>query len=334
MLTWPHVLDRLKAGEACVMVTVFEAAGSAPRDAGARMVVGPDGGFNGTIGGGALEWEALLHARALLAEPKAGFEFRRFALGPDLGQCCGGAVMVGFETFDIGARQRVEAFAEREGAGASFATKGYFHQDGHVERAIAEADTEASQRVGARFSPEGEILECFGEIRRDLLLFGAGHVGRSLVLALAPLPFRIKWIDSRRDAFPSHMPANVTAHHVEEPAEALERAEKGAFVVVMTHDHRLDEEITAAALAASRFDYVGLIGSATKKARFLKRFRQQGLSGEAIDALVCPIGIDGIGSKAPAAIAASVAAQLLLVHEAVDAEDKGLPEKEAAALTV
>ena len=98
--------------------------------------------------------------------------------------------------------------------------------------------------------------------------------------------------------------------------EALDRAGTDAFVLIMTHSHPLDEEIVAAALSKPRFDYVGLIGSQSKKARVMKRLMQRGLLPGMLNRLVCPIGIAGITSKTPAAIATSVAAQLLVRDEA------------------
>jgi xanthine dehydrogenase accessory factor len=83
----------------------------------------------------------------------------------------------------------------------------------------------------------------------------------------------------------------------------------------MTHEHSLDLEICAHLLARSDLAYVGLIGSRTKAARFRKRLLEQGLSAEQVAKLVCPIGISGIQSKQPTAIAISVAAQLLRLQE-------------------
>jgi xanthine dehydrogenase accessory factor len=152
------------------------------------------------------------------------------------------------------------------------------------------------------------------ESRTPLLLFGAGHVGRALALALAPLPFAIRWIDSRQDAFATHIPANTSPIHADDPAAEVSGAPSGAFVLVMTHAHPLDLAITAAALARG-FPFVGLIGSETKRARFEKRFRELGIPAERIRALVCPIGVPAIHGKEPAVIAASVAAQLLAERE-------------------
>ena len=174
-----------------------------------------------------------------------------------------------------------------------------------------------SLRLPVEIAPDGTIVETFTRQIRPLYLFGAGHVGRALILALAPLPFDITWIDPRREAFPAAMPGNVRAIHQPNPAAALAIAPADAFVLVMTHSHPLDLEIIHAALAAERFAYVGLIGSATKRARFRKRLKDLGLSAESVSRLVCPIGLPGISLKAPAAIAASVVADLLIRHEAV-----------------
>ena len=100
------------------LVTLAEARGSSPREAGARMIVRPDGGFSGTIGGGALEWIALAEAQALLAD-RVGPPLRRIdkALGPDLGQCCGGRVIVTLERFEASDRDLVATLADLERAG-------------------------------------------------------------------------------------------------------------------------------------------------------------------------------------------------------------------------
>ena len=162
-------------------------------------------------------------------------------------------------------------------------------------------------------------------LARAVYLFGAGHVGRALALALAPLPFAVRWIDPRRDAFPTHTPANVTLIHASEPVAELASAPDKALVVVMTHSHALDLEIVAEALRVERFGYVGLIGSATKRARFLSQMRAAGLTEVQLARLVCPIGVAGLESKDPAVIAASTAAQLLIVSESLAREEDEAP---------
>jgi xanthine dehydrogenase accessory factor len=294
-----RVFDSLAAAVreegAAALVSVTGAEGSAPRDGGARMVVRPSGAFSGTIGGGALEWEAMRHARAALARGRGPAERRVFALGPQLGQCCGGRVDLLLETFD--ARDAPEL--ARLAAAEPFRAHAWTGPDGRIAREIAE---------------DGE--EVFGEAATPVLLFGAGHVGRALTLALAPLPFRVRWIDSRPEAFPRFSPGNATLVESADPPAEIAGAPEGALIVVMTHSHPLDLAIVSAALAAQRFAYVGLIGSATKRARFLSQMRSAGLSETVLARLTCPIGVAGISGKAPAVIAAAVAAQMLQTAEA------------------
>ena len=320
MDVWSNIVARLRKGQPCVLVTVFAAKGSVPREAGARMIVCTDGGFTGTIGGGELEWQAIAHARKLISDHSSGFQVRKFSLGPDLGQCCGGQVSLGFEPFDVATLEMVARLADHAANRESFTTRGILDDKGRVHRVVLDGHSPDYGPETALIEPSGSLLERFGEWRRTVFLFGAGHVARALVLMLAPHPFSIRWIDTRDDAFPRHFPQNTSACRVDIPASVLDDAPSDAFVLVMTHSHALDEEIVSAALANESFAYVGLIGSDTKKARFLKRLNARGHSRSMIDRLICPIGIAGIESKTPAAIATSVAAQILLYDEAVRRE--------------
>lgn len=328
MPVWVRLLEAIDRHGAAAMVTLAAARGSSPREPGARMIVNPDGTFTGTIGGGALEWQAIALAQAALGRAGgARAEFRRFALGPELGQCCGGQVDLLVEAFSAADREAVAAFAARETAG-SFATIAAVAPAG-VARRIADDPIPP----GAASLADGVLREGFGDERRPLILFGAGHVGRALVLALAPLPFAVTWVDSRPDAFPSLVPAATTVRRLDDPAAALAPAAAGTFVLVMTHSHPLDLALVDAALRDDRFPYVGLIGSATKRARFEKRLRETGVAAARIASLVCPIGVGGIRSKVPAVIAAATAAELLVRDEALRATaagQGGLPVRRAA----
>jgi xanthine dehydrogenase accessory factor len=308
---WPTIERFIAEHGAAVLVTLADTRGSSPREAGARMVVRPDGGFTGTIGGGALEWMALADAQALLAHKDAA-PMRRFdrALGPDLGQCCGGRVGVRLERFDAGDCERIAelAAAERNGPITTVAT---IENGRRVRRLLAEGEAVPVPSGQLREEP---AVEHFGTDNTALYLFGAGHVGRALVMALAPLPFTIAWVDARPGAFPPHIPANVTCRTEPDPVPLLGGAPDGAFVAIMTHSHALDLELTTAALTSGRFAYVGLIGSATKRNRFVSQMRKLGIAEDTIGRLICPIGLTEIRDKAPASIAAAVAAQLLIVR--------------------
>ena len=319
MLAFHRLLEAIEAEGAGALVTLARVQGSSPREAGARIVVRPSGGFHGTIGGGALEWVALEAALAALKAGRGPAARRSLALGPELAQCCGGRVDWRIEVFDRRDGEDLAALAAAEAGGVKTLTA-RIGADGRVERRLDR------DRPGGRLTetlPGGEEwTEPIGESARAVYLFGAGHVGRALALALAPLPFVVRWIDSRREAFPARAPANVALIHAPEPASELAGAPDGALIVVMTHSHAIDLDVVAAALKSERFGYVGLIGSATKRARFLRQMRDAGLTETMLARLVCPIGVAGIEGKDPAVIAASTAAQLLMMSERL-AETKG-----------
>jgi xanthine dehydrogenase accessory factor len=316
MSTWPTIQRLIAEQGAAALVTVAQAQGSSPREAGARMVVAPDGSFTGTIGGGALEWGALAEAQALLARDGPMIAKLDRALGPDLGQCCGGRVLLTIERFGAADRTAIAPLAEAERAGV-LTTIASVAGDGRLTRRVAKENEGRSPRPAYEIQTDGRVYERFGDEPTPFYLFGAGHVGRALSVALGPLPFLVTWIDARPGAIPDTFPVNVTAVTQGDPVDLLARAPDGAFVAVMTHSHALDLDLVIAALQANRFPYVGLIGSATKRARFTSAMQKMGMAADPIGKLICPIGLTTIKDKAPAAIAASVAAQVLTAREAV-----------------
>ncbi|MEJ8475921.1 xanthine dehydrogenase accessory protein XdhC [Roseibium algae] len=330
MKVWGHIAKILEDGHACALVTVANAAGSTPRETGARMVVRNDGGFHGTIGGGTLEFQAIRWATDALAQPQSGvlqsgLSLRRFSLGPDLGQCCGGRTDIAVEIFGTTQADNVRVLADREMDGGAFYTMAYHVEGKPLVRQITNEVQDFLTGKPFQLGSDGVLVESFGSAFQPLYLFGAGHVGRALILALAPLPFDIIWIDGRADAFPKAVPANVSMLASNNPKEVLAMAPRIAFVLAMTHSHALDEEIMAAALARQTFEYVGVIGSETKRTRFEKRLRARGIPQAAVVDMVCPIGRSDIRSKTPAAIAAGVVVELLIAEETANSlESKGL----------
>ena len=150
-----------------------------------------------------------------------------------------------------------------------------------------------------------------------LHLFGAGHVGRALVMALAPLPFTVTWIDERAGIFPDHIPRNVNVKRVDNPLDEIGNIPHQGFCLVMTHSHPLDLALVGAALQRNDIAYIGLIGSATKRARFESRLRQSGQGAAALKRMICPVGLPGLYGKEPAIIAASIAGDLLIRRQAL-----------------
>ena len=319
----------------CVLITVAQIKGSTPRESGAKMLVWDDG-FAGSIGGGSLEFAAQAEARKRLAEAApSGPRVERIALGPALGQCCGGSATLLMEVIDEGSVDWLgplsEALSEERPALLVSALDGPRVAKTLVEpRCAAGAalpepivalarESLSRDRQGCRIEKDGEgrryLLEPSPRPRPQLLLFGAGHVGRALAPLLAGLLFRTLWIDERREIFPNPPPEQVVILPAQAPALLVGEAPAASYFLVMTHSHARDLEICERVLQRGDFAYLGLIGSATKRARFENRFRALGIGEAEIERLTCPIGIDGIGGKSPAEIAVAVAAQLLQYRE-------------------
>jgi xanthine dehydrogenase accessory factor len=324
-----ELLRLLEAGEPAVLVGVAAVEGSAPREAGAKMIVTRDR-LHGTIGGGQLEYGATEDARELLRSGEGGARLIDVALGPQLGQCCGGRARLLFEPIGPTSSGWLHELDETQAAGgrALLVTRLGPEPGKWLVRPASREPSDLPNEILHRLAagdaadiavhveePEDGVVLVFEGIedrRQSLYLFGAGHVGQALARALAPLAFRVTWVDSRADAFPPDLPAGVAAEQVDPPRFAVERAPAGAYYLVMTHSHPLDQEVCEAVLRRGDAGYLGLIGSATKRARFVKRLAAKGLDGEVLARLHCPIGLAGIAGKDPAIIAASVAADLLV----------------------
>jgi xanthine dehydrogenase accessory factor len=158
----------------------------------------------------------------------------------------------------------------------------------------------------------------------NIAVFGAGHVGAAVVNLLSGLDCNIRWVDSRRDIFRA-APRNVRTVEASEPALEVAAMPPSSYYLVMTHSHPLDFDICDRILRRGDAAYCGLIGSLTKRRRFEKRFRQQGLPESLIGQLVCPIGVAGISGKKPAEIAIAAAAEILRVYERSPAAEQSLP---------
>lgn len=144
----------------------------------------------------------------------------------------------------------------------------------------------------------------------QIMIFGAGHVGRALAEALSLLPVRPILVDSRVEEI-RLAPGTVEALLTPLPEAAVREAPPGSAFVVLTHDHALDFLIAREALARSDAAYVGMIGSKTKLAQFRRWLRDDEDGAPDLGPLVCPIGAAGRPDKRPEVIAAFVAAELM-----------------------
>lgn len=300
MIQWRDMLRQMAPRQATAMVSVLATEGSAPRGAGTRMLV-THGAHHGTIGGGKLEFQATQQAREILAQPVGCWRIQDYPLGPLLGQCCGGRVRLLVEHVDPARLHWLDDATP----GSVLIT---WLEDEALERQIVAAAPVAA--ISARGDKPG-VGASFAEpllvYHRPLYLFGAGHVGQAIASHAARLPLRLAWFDTR----PGFDADGVALVREEAITSCVAEAPDDACIVIMTHDHGLDYRLTLAALSRPDLAFVGLIGSATKRARFLSRLAADGIDSDARDRLACPIGVAGVTGKEPDVIAIAVLAQLL-----------------------
>lgn len=319
-----------------VRIVVAAVEGSAPRETGAAMWVS-ETEVDGTIGGGRLEFEAIAHARAMLKSDPENTAWRRdlrsWPLGPSLGQCCGGAVRVLFELYGEAERLAAKALAETAASGGLVlhplasgdppvvlqSRQQARALDLPLARIVSDMLSGASPPLPALAAVKNGGRGCYIEPvkprRIPLFVYGAGHVGRAIVKLAADLDFDIWWVDTHADRFPDVVPEGVTRTPAAQPEKIAAAAPAGAFHLVLTYSHALDLAICQTLLATADCGFAGLIGSQTKRTRFLRRLEASGIASQALTRLTCPIGIGNLRGKEPATIAVAVAAQLIAVRE-------------------
>ena len=347
MSQWVQALRRISAGgQDAVLVTIASGKGSTPREAGAKMVVTPDA-IQGTIGGGDVEYQAIEIARDMLRET-GGKRSKRFPLGASLGQYCGGVANLVFELVPARANW-VGQLEEWLDSGATcilvtLATAGagderLFVRASDFSGSLGDAAHDAAALVFARrlladpnravtVAPVAEGVEALFEpvepARFNVVLFGAGHVGRALARVLGTLAVRVTWVDGRANEFPRDIPDNVRAVVTDTPLKEVAAAPPGAWFLVMTHSHALDLDLVESILRRPDIAFCGMIGSDTKRRTFENGLAKRGLDAAALARFTCPIGIAALTGKDPGTIAVAVAAQLLEQMEGLAARTPAL----------
>ena len=291
---------------AVVRIVITDIKGSAPRGVGTSMLVWATE-ESGTIGGGALEYQAIKTARDAL-KSKTGWTASH-SLGPDLGQCCGGLVKLSGEYFDAeNLPSAKDGYYLR-----AMPTKGLQTCEDEIPLSLKRR-LSVLRRKGILSEPmlvENWFLEPLVSIKRDLWIWGAGHVGRALVDVVSKLPdLNVTWVDTAADRFPENPNETVQILYSDQPQKFVKHAPQDAHHIVLTYSHALDLDLCNA-LLSHRFSSAGLIGSKTKWARFSKRLKSLGHNESLINLITCPIGKPEFG-KHPHQIAIGVASEFLM----------------------
>lgn len=338
MLEWIAQLDYLlQSQQAVVLISVAAIKGSTPREAGAKMLVCEQSSW-GTIGGGNLEFQALPIARNMLSDAQCN-HVQRFTLGAGLGQCCGGVVTLMFERFVEGCIELVQLrqmMARDERFIQLIALNDEQNQRYLISQTTALSNTakDCAQRLldqaraylnnnnaasmmqwnqGAK--TYSYFIDPIVDDRFQVMIFGAGHVGQAVVKILADQNCYISWVDTRDHQLPDSCADNVSLICSDTPQAEIAQAAANTFFLVMTHDHQLDQQLCEHILKRDDFAYFGLIGSTSKRKKFEHRLRARGITDAALARMICPIGLPGITSKQPAAIALSVSAQIIQIQQ-------------------
>jgi xanthine dehydrogenase accessory factor len=341
MSDWlPVAIEQLARGEACALITVVRTQGSTPREAGAQMLLYGET-QRGTIGGGKLEHDATERARALLASNHREVgTTQTYNLGATLGQCCGGKIELLIERLSSAALPLLMRRSELSARGERFIGVSALGPQSALRRAIVTLSASTGDAIDRRAVAEAQrilsgterlqaprwldledssariLLDAELDQGLPIVLFGAGHVGRALVQVLAPLGWSITWVETRDDAFPRDVPQGVQRVATAVPEACIDEARPRSAFLIMTHDHGLDFTLSERVLRRTDYSFCGLIGSRTKREKFVHRLAARGVPLSAIERLVCPIGIPARSGKAPYEVAIAVAAQLLQVRAA------------------
>ena len=332
----------LQAGQPVVLATVFEAKGSAPRVAGARMLVRLDGSICGTIGGGRLEHDAVQLARTLF--DKAESAIYTFDLtGSDVAgmdMICGGKGEVWLHYFTGKAQEQsvcqavLSALASRQKAWLVTEISGPVDGNGRQFALLDESDAvhgslqlspalvrewSGKKASAAIFTEEyGDSRFLVEQIRpmRTVLIFGAGHVSQQVAPLCEKMGFRVVVLDDRAEY------ANRSRFTAETEIRVLDSfddwaglpIDAGCYIVILTRGHIHDKTVLGLALRTSA-GYIGMIGSRRKRDKIYQALQEEGFTQQDINRVYSPIGLD-IGAETPEELAVSIVGELIKVRAA------------------
>ncbi len=319
--------ERSQKNQSTMLVTVVADVGSAPRGAGASMIVGEEGRILGTIGGGMLEYRSTQEAQKDLAEGKG--QLRQYRLTKQevagLGMVCGGNVDVLFTYIAPTDENKAVLTAARDhlidhrtgwlllpldGSGLGFYSdkKGLLGLD--VETAPGRTEL-IDHTTSIIETPSGKYYTQKLMNTSRAYIFGGGHLAQELVPLLDHLGFRCVVTDDRPEFSTKELFPNAEEVHTYNYSELDGKFEMQPqdYIVIVTRGHVGDYECEKFALKTPAY-YIGAVGSRAKIAEVNKKLRADGFTDEDIGRITTPIGID-IKSETPAEIAVSIAAQLI-----------------------
>ena len=356
MTAFSDLLTHLEARGRVILATILSTSGSTPASALSRMAIAEDGTrLSGTIGGGCVEADVLVAARKLAATSQ--FEILSFRLKEDefvQGLICGGSLEVLLESLSSDDVPWIQELMTHSNNGAdSILVRWLSERQSILKRKVWKYSGELDDAPGdsiSRAEFNTEVKKAFrrGEFRKiklkgqdvliepiagnpSLVIFGGGHIGKTISRVASIAGFRITVVDDREEfANPQRFPEPTKAICAS-PQDALTRIElsPSSYIVIATRGHRDDEEILEM-MVQRDVKYIGMIGSKRKVLTTYDRLTQSGIPAELLAKVHAPIGLE-IGSANPEEIAISVVAELIAVRRGILApiqhKSDSLPER-------
>ncbi len=336
--------QQMLCGRETVLATIIASSGSTPRGAGSRMLILSDGSIRGSIGGGAVEYQAIQTGLAAMREKQSavhGFSLTRNQTA-DIGMVCGGDVVVYFQYASPEntallslCREIRKALARDEDSWlvmditeetcwqmGLYTQKGGFVGMECLKAAVGDREGDAKAFAREFFRKKAVQKEVRGRkyycepfvCAGTVYIFGGGHVAQELVPLLAHLNFRCVVMDDRKEfARPELFPqaAKTVVGDLEHIGESVS-IQPQDYVCIMTRGHQYDYYVQKQAMQAHP-KYIGIMGSKNKAAVIREKLLQDGFCPEEVDACHTPIGVE-IAAETPAEIAVSIAGELIKVR--------------------
>ena len=295
-MNWIEAITSLNAqAQGYVLVTVLETKGSSPRDTGTKMVVSAGKSYD-TIGGGALEYQSIEIARELLG---------------------------------VAPSPEGEGWGEGKELDSKVSFSSSYSSSPHhspLDKSPLPKERGQKHQHTQTFNLGKDLKQCCGGVVKvffevfpasnfNIVLFGAGHIGKSLIKILEEVDCQVSWFDSRQELFAKNSAPHIQTHIMTQPETAVESCKPNSYFLVMTHDHALDQQLCEAILSRGDSRYCGLIGSATKGLKFRQRLMEKNYTQQELEQLTCPVGLSSLKSKKPMEIAVSISAELLQLRD-------------------
>ena len=340
MDTNPYVklYQTLKKGKDAVLIRIIRREGSAPSGVGSSCMVDANGTLSGSIGGGLLEYRAVLKAKVLLEKRVTSFCTIKLTAKEiaEEGMICGGRVDLFFEPILAEDKTTVELFGaiaelfQNGGRGTLITRMSDGTQASALDnRMLVKKDGSVIGTIPCVKFPDQAIrpylVESSGtdavlfiepiEQNPELLLFGGGHIATFVSPLAKMIGFRVSVFDDRGDFANRARFPEADKRYEMSYREAFQKIAitESSYIVIVTRGHGGDKDVLGMVLK-SRVSpaYIGMIGSVRKRDTLYQAMMENGTSKQALSGIHSPIGLD-IGAQTPAEIAISIIAEIIRI---------------------